>query len=281
MTDERRSPIFKRVASLVCFVAIGFAGWWAYQLLPGAGGLANELHWLLAMPDAPTKRFNQAITLTATVHQYEPEKAVAAYRAQIHAKDTQRRAHALYFSSFLFGIDQQFANTFFEWFRATPKEVLIADARQVAACYLSAAVRSDNTNEYFDELTRDDVDWLIVAVTEEPMRVNVGAAFLLLRAVDHWPDETIMNSALYSLAGNTDFAQINDLFPNVYTIFGYGPEGMTGPEIMAKVLTAKLNSEISAVRRGALRLLAAHGDEPAMATLRDQNDVLATVLEEE
>ncbi|MGE3180703.1 MAG: hypothetical protein AB7N71_03670 [Phycisphaerae bacterium] len=273
------APILKRIVSLLVFVALCGGMFAGYRALPGAGGLKSELRWLLAMPDAPTKRMNQAIVLMATAYQTNPDRALAVYESQFQSAEPAATGQLLYISSFLFGVDSDFTDVFFRWFQDARKQEHAQYAESLARCFAIAIARSEHPLQRFDLLQEGDVAWLAIAVAKEPLAVRLTDLVMLANAGGNWrPSEQIVG-AFFSLEGESQRgAPLVEVLSNFYSFFELVDWEAPDRNAVVHALDALRTDNNPLVRLCALRLLAVHGDDAALESLRADGDVVASLL---
>ncbi len=121
----------RRTLSWVFVLAIVAATLIGWNHVPGAGGVINELRWLLARDNVPPQYYNRAKGLILLAEADKPGSRVTLFRVLLIDEDPRvaRGAAQVIVDSIMAtgGQPNELSNLFCEWVRSAPGNAKIAD----------------------------------------------------------------------------------------------------------------------------------------------------------
>jgi hypothetical protein len=269
-------PHIRRLASWISLTTLLIAAALAYRLLPGAGGPAEEIRWLLACDYLTAGRSNQAAALLNLAEADSPGTRGAIFRQLLADADRRVVMHAMLLASDELrrsGPRLDVAEALAAWLSDATVADLVATLPHSLKCLALAVAACEGANERDDawsltKLPGRHARWFVAANLEQDIHTRLIA--------DAWLLESLTRPASAAAVESRWQAALERL----RAIDGPGRTWASGrdapllpPNWAARLssddLAALLDDPIEQVRWGAGRILAAAGDARGLPVLRE------------
>ncbi len=245
----------------------------AIRRLPGAGGVAAELRWLLVRDNVPPWSFNRASLLIREAEERHPGTRTELFRELLADEDRRLVRGALIILADHLrpsgAIQQDLRAVFTHWFARTPLRDKIDHLPYSLICGARAASRATEghpplaaitplVDSWIPALSEDDRRWLVAATLERNPDARELTQMLLFRA---GPGANSVVHRLRYLDGLTPLKHPDPLDPN-QQLQPINPDELRAQyRLDADRLPAMLSDPLARVRWAAGRILAVRGDE--------------------
>jgi len=267
------SPVARRTISWLVVLAVLVAVTLVVRRLPGAGGVADELRWLLACDNPPSRSFNRVSLLIREAEQRQLGARAALFR-ELLTDDDRRvvRGALVVLADHLRPsgtLHEDLRSVFADWFAAAPVRDKIDYLPYSLICSARAAGRATEgdpplaaitplVGSWVPALGEDDQRWIIAATLERNPDARELTQMLLFRG---GPGADSVVHRLQYLDGVTSLKYPDPLDAD------HKLEPITMDALRAQYrldadrLPAMLSDPLARVRWAAGRILAVCGDE--------------------